>query len=155
MFKRGTEITFGHDFIGTILTWALIFTIGNNYDRWLKNLIFVWLGTFVRGFLLSIFISEIFERKNWDSKKTFGYFTMILWELILIILMMVVFNFEKNLDRLMKNAISKISHRTCIALKKYFRYGRYNEMPKNRSFEESLFWRIFHWINLNSICKGY
>ena len=67
------------------------------------------------------FISEIFERKNWDSKKNFGYFTMTLWELILIILMMAVFKFEANLDRLVKNAISEMSHPLWTALKKYFR----------------------------------
>ena len=71
---RVKSVTFGHNFIGTILAWALIFTIGNNYDRWLKKLIFVWFGTFVRGFLLSIFISEIFERKKLRFKEDFWVF---------------------------------------------------------------------------------
>ena len=55
---------------------------------------------------------------------------MIPWELIMLILMMAVFIFEENLDRLVKNAISKTSHPICIAFKKYFRYGRDYEMPK-------------------------
>ena len=67
------------------------------------------------------FISKIFERKNKDSKKTFEYPTMILLEFIMIILMMAVFNFEENLDQLVKNAISKVSHPISIAVKKYFR----------------------------------
>ena len=64
-------------------------------------------------------------RDFWEEKlgsEITGYYIMILWELIMIILMMAVFNFEGNLDRLVTNATAKTSRWIWIALKKYFRY---------------------------------
>ena len=47
---------------------------------------------------------------------------MFLWELIMLILMIVMFNSVRNLGRLVTSAISKTSHPIWIVLKKYFRY---------------------------------
>ena len=84
---------------------------------------------------------------------------MILWELILIILMMVVFNFEKNLDRLMKNAISKISHPIWIAMEKYFRYFIKNVALLKHLLMEKLKLNVQRALNkslrvLNGLCMG-
>ena len=111
---RVKSVTFGHNFIGTILTWAFLRSV-------IKKSHFCLIWHICQRFFIIHFHFRDFWEKKLRFRNTFGYLRMILWEFILIILMMAVFHFERNLDRLVKKALSKVSHPVLIALKKYFR----------------------------------